>query len=186
MIRTGTALALATLLALAACGGGAGGSPDARPTLARCEPRGFVSVGEALPSCEFERLEGGVLRLGDLRGKPAVLNFWASWCAFCIKEMPDFQRVYSSVSGKVTFVGADLLGVQGETRGAAEKFARSTGVRYPLIYDEGGLLYAHFSARLVMPVTVFIDAGGVVAHRQFGPLDEEELRDLLARHLAVR
>ncbi|MEX2556932.1 MAG: TlpA disulfide reductase family protein [Actinomycetota bacterium] len=146
-----------------------------------------MSVGEALPArCAFEGVGGGVFRLSDLAGKPSVINFWASWCTFCIEEMPAFQKVYASFGGRVEFVGADLLGVDGETRAAAEKFARSTGVLYPLIYDDGGLLYAHFSARLIMPVTIFVRPDGIVAYRQFGPLSETALRDILAKELGLR
>lgn len=178
------AVAAAVALALGGCSNDGDDPPD--PT-AVCSPKGIVSVGESIPSeCAFERVDGGFLRLADLAGKPAVINFWAAWCTFCIDEMPIFQKVYASMAGRVEFVGADLLGVQGETRGAAETFGRSTGVRYPLIYDDGGLLYAHFSARLVMPVTVFVRADGIVAFRQFGPMNEQMLRETLAEELGLR
>ncbi len=178
-----TALAVAAALALGAC---AEENVDPGDPTAACSPRGIVSVGESIPSeCAFELVEGGFFRLADLAGKPAVINFWAAWCTFCIDEMPVFQKVYASLAGRVEFVGADLLGVQGETKGAAETFGRSTGVTYPLIYDEGGLLYAHFSARLIMPVTVFVRADGIVAFRQFGPMSEKTLRDTLAKELGL-
>jgi cytochrome c biogenesis protein CcmG, thiol:disulfide interchange protein DsbE len=184
------AIAVATALGPTACGGGGSASPGPEPSgtsAAVCgRPSGIVSVGESIPSeCSFERVGGGMLRLSALAGKPAVLNFWASWCTFCIEEMPDLQKVYASLAGRVEFVGADLLGVEGETRGAAEQFARSTGVRYPLIFDEGGVLYGHFSARLLMPVTVFIRSDGIVAHKLFGPLNEKSLRDILATELGL-
>jgi thiol-disulfide isomerase/thioredoxin len=175
----------AVLVMLASCDGG---TPAPDPTgLALCRPEGIVSVGETIPAkCSFERLDGSTLKLESLIGKPSVINFWASWCTFCIDEMPVFQKVYASLGGRVEFVGADILDVQGETTGAAETFAKSTGVGYPLIYDKGGLLYGHFSARLVMPVTVFVRADGIVAHRQFGPLNERTLRDILSKELGVR
>lgn len=183
---TSAALAVATALAVAGCSGGADRGANGS-TAGECRPdRGIVSVGETVPSeCRFERLDGGVLRLSDLEGKPALINFWASWCTFCIEEMPAFQRVYASLAGRVEFIGADLLDVEGETRGAAERFAASTGVRYPLIYDTGGLLFAHFSAQLLMPVTIFVRPDGVVAHRRFGPMDEAMLRGLLREHLQL-
>ena len=178
------AVAAAAAMVLAGCSNGGDDPPD--PT-AVCSPQGIVSVGESIPSeCAFERVDGGFLRLADLAGKPAVINFWAAWCTFCIDEMPAFQKVYASFGGRVTFVGADLLGIQGETKGAAETFGRSTGVEYPLIYDEGGLLYAHFSARLIMPVTVFVRGDGIVAFRQFGPMSEGTLRETLANELGLR
>lgn len=145
-----------------------------------------MSIGETLPlACEFERLDGQTFALRDLTGRPLVINFWAAWCTFCIDEMPDFQAVYAQRRDRVEFLGMDLLDVKGETRGAARRFARSTGVRYPLAYDAAGLLYAHFSLRLLMPTTIFVDARGIVRFRQFGPLDAPRLRDLLRQHLGI-
>ncbi|MGH2829438.1 MAG: TlpA family protein disulfide reductase [Actinomycetota bacterium] len=149
---------------------------------------GLLSVGERVPDrCTVEAFRGGRLfAIGEFRGtKPMVLNFWASWCVFCIKEMPDFQRVYEQAGDRVVFLGLDLLGVQAETRGAAERLAVKTGVRYPLAYDEGGKLYARLSPRLLMPTTVFVRSDGVVAFRQFGPLDAAELRTMIRKHLGV-
>ena len=121
--------------------------------------------------------------MSDLRGRPAVINFWASWCTYCIEEMPGFQRLFDAFGGRVEFVGINLLDVQGETRAAAERFAKSTGVRYLLAYDRGGRLDGHVSARLVMPVTVLLNDQGIVVHRQFGPLNEKQLRELLEEKL---
>jgi hypothetical protein len=100
--------------------------------------------------------------------------------------MPDFQRVHRALGQRVTFIGADLLDVEGETRGDARRFARSTGVDYTLIWDEGGRLYFHFAARLVADITIFIDSAGRVAHRQLGPLTASQLRRLIAEYLEVK
>jgi thiol-disulfide isomerase/thioredoxin len=184
VIRGAAFVSVVVLATAAACGGG--NVPEPPPVL-QCQPEGLTSVGETIPvGCAFERIGGGLFRLSDLAGKPSVINFWASWCTFCIEEMPAFQKVYAAFGGRLEIVGADLLGVDGETSGAAETFGRSTGVRYPLIYDDGGLLYAHFSARLIMPVTIFVRPDGIVAYRQFGPLSETALRDILAKELGLR
>ncbi len=183
----GKAGCAAAVLALAAISGCGGSSPGAATTGVHCpDPQGIVSIGESIPkTCSFERLDGGVLRLADLAGKPAVINFWATWCTYCIAEMPELQRVYASLGGRVAFVGADLLGVEGETREAARKFATKTGARYTLIFDKGGILYSHFSARRVMPTTIFVRADGTVVFRQFGPHDVRQLRGLVRHYLGV-
>lgn len=180
----GTIIALAAVTA--ACGGGAAPNTRPSPGLSRCEARRIAKVGDRIPlGCTFDRLDGGTLALSSLVGKPAVINFWASWCSFCIREMPDFQRVNRELAKRVTFVGADLLNVEGETRGDAKRFARSTGVRYLLIWDDGGLLYHHFAVRLVAPTTILVDRAGRVAHRQLGPLTATQLRRLIAEHLGI-
>lgn len=179
---------IAVLVLLAGCTGG--GDPSARPSgtgraLADCRPDGLVSIGEKIPSCSFRGFDGSVLKLTSLQGRPAVLNFWASWCTSCIKEMPDFQAVATELKEKVTIVGFDLLGVDGETESVARSFATQRGVGYPLAFDDRGLLYAHFSQRTVMPTTVFVDAQGTVAYRKFGPMSREELRAAIREHLGV-
>lgn len=168
-------------VSLGACSG------RTEPHVVGCpKPKGITSVGEKIPlDCTLERLDGATLRTADLIGTPSVINFWASWCTFCIAEMPDFQKVYASLGNKVTILGADLLGVDGETKSLATTFAGRTGVKYSLVYDEGGLLYGHFSAQLIMPVTIFVNAKGVVAFRQFGPLKEARIREILRTKLGV-
>ena len=156
------------------------------PALAACRPDGLISVGEHLPDCAFRKFDGTVLDLTSLRGEPAVLNFWASWCTFCIKEMPDFARFHADFKDRLAVIGFDLLGVEGEIEGAARSFALDRGATYDLAFDPEGLLFAHFSVRPILPATIFIDASGIVAHRSFGPLDETQLRELAAEHLGVR
>jgi thiol-disulfide isomerase/thioredoxin len=167
------------LVAAAACG------QAATPASAGgCAPRGLAGIGDPIPlSCSFERLDGGRLALSKLVGVPAVINFWASWCADCIREMPALQRTFADLGGRVRFVGADLLGIEGETRSASQTFARKAGARYTLIWDQGGQLYGHFSLRLVAPMTILVDKNGRMAYRKFGPLTEIELRSLLRRYV---
>lgn len=155
--------------------------------LARCEPTGLISPGEALPDCSFEVLNAtDPIQLSNLHGRPFVLNFWASWCAACIKEMPAFQRVFVDLKAQVAFVGMNVVGVQGETRGDAAEFAKRTGATYPIALDTDGLLYSHFSLRSILPATVFVNANGIVVERHFGELDEEGLRSRIEGFLHVR
>lgn len=97
--------------------------------------------------------------------------------------MPDFQAVHADLGNKVAFVGVNVTGVLGETRRAAEVFARKTGVRYPVIFDQGGLLYYHFSPRPLLPVTVFVDAAGIVKERHIGQMTGKELRAAIGHFL---
>jgi peroxiredoxin len=154
----------------------------------RCEPEALVSVGEALPDCSFAGVgDQPPVNLIELQGKPLVLNFWASWCSACVKEMPDFQRVHGDLGSRVWVLGMNTLGVQGETEAAATTFAQATGVRYRLAFDAEGLLYSHFgsAARPVLPMTVLVDEDGVVRHIRTGQVSEAQLRALIAKHLGV-
>lgn len=154
--------------------------------LAECRADGLISVGETLPDCAFENFDGSVLKLTSLRGKPAILNFWASWCTFCIKEMPDLARFDKAYGDRIELLGFNLVGVEGEVESVARSFAQDRGATYDLVWDPDGLLFSHFSVRATLPATIFVDEEGVVTHRQFGPLNEERLRELAAKHLGVR
>jgi cytochrome c biogenesis protein CcmG/thiol:disulfide interchange protein DsbE len=161
--------------------------PDASAFPA-CTPHSLTSPGKALPNCTFEGFNGSpTLKLSTLRGKPTVLNFWASWCIQCIGEMPAFQKVYASLGGKVSFVGMNVLNLQGETMGAGRSFAKRTGVHYQLAFDPHGLLYGHFQnpLRPAMPITAFVDARGIVKDLNIGALDERSLRQKIRSEFGI-
>jgi thiol-disulfide isomerase/thioredoxin len=176
------------LLSLALSASCTGGQSDARNPRATCpEPKGLVSVGERMPlSCTLELADGGLLRLQDLVGKPAVINFWATWCTYCVDEMPAIEQATRPVRGQVAVIGADLLGVDGETRDAATRFVRKTGVTYQIAYDRDGILFGNFSGQLLLPVTIFVKPNGRVAFRKFGPMTESDVRGFLDKYFGIR
>lgn len=180
---------VALIALLSSCAGGGASQPASAPVDRRCAgPR--LEIGDRLPGkCVVTSVDGTALSLDKARGgKPAVLNFWASWCVYCIKEMPDFQRVYERASGTVAFLGLDLLGVQGETESQATALAKRTGVRYPLAFDRDGLFYHRIcpcGGRPLMPATVFVRADGTIAQLKFGPIDVDGLRSMIRTHLGL-
>lgn len=152
---------------------------------AACQPRGLLSVGEKIPDCSFPNFDGSTFELKSLEGTPSVLNFWASWCAPCLKEMPDFEVISKELAGRATIVGFNMLGVDGEAKEDARKFSTQRGVTYPLVFDADGIFYSHFAITPRLPTTIFLKADRTVAHRQFGPLTRAELRALIRKHLGV-
>jgi thiol-disulfide isomerase/thioredoxin len=126
--------------------------------------------------------EGGTDRtLGELLGtRPVVLNFFASWCAPCIDEMPAFERVHQSLGDRVTIVG---MAYRNSDEEALDTVAR-TGVTYPTYSDEDGSALTWFQG-VAMPSTVFLDAAGEVVDVHSGPLTEDELRAKLRDLLGV-
>lgn len=154
-----------------------------------CPPATRVlGQGDSIPgTCEIQMFDASRFTpIGSARsGRPMVLNFWTSWCTYCIKEMPDFQRVFEATGDSIAFLGVNLLNVQGETRSAARRLADQTGVRYPLAYDQDGLLYKHFSLRTLMPLTVLVRADGTIATTHFGPLDAKGLKKAIEDYLKL-
>lgn len=151
-----------------------------QPSTAGVVVEGVAVVGRPAPRVELPGLWGGWVRLADLRGRPVVLNFWASWCPPCLAEMPEFQRVHRRLGDRVAFLGVN----QRDQAQAAEELARSTGVTYPLAVDTAGRSFDAFGG-LGMPTTVLIGADGTVADIFAGQLDEPLLRERIRRYLGV-
>jgi thiol-disulfide isomerase/thioredoxin len=169
------ALAVAAVAALALAGRLVGPPPTTGVVV-----EGKALVGRPAPRMELPGLRGGRVRLADLRGRPVVLNFWASWCPPCVAEMPDFERVHQRLGDRVAFLGVN----QRDELQAAEQLARSSGVTYPLAIDPTGLAFDAFGG-LGMPTTVLIGADGTVVDIFAGQLDETLLSERISRVLGV-
>lgn len=114
--------------------------------------------------------------LAQVRGRPALVNFWASWCIPCRKEMPAFEAVYERVSGRVAFLGVNHQ----DSRQLALQFLGETGVRYPSGYDPDGRVAASFGL-FGLPSTIFISPAGKIVERRTGPFTEHDLQATIDR-----
>jgi thiol-disulfide isomerase/thioredoxin len=143
-------------------------------------------AGAIAPDFRLLNLQGDPVQLSQL-GKPVVLNFWASWCAFCIEEMPDFQRLQEQVGDRATVIGIN----RAESRATAERFADQTGARYTLLLDlDDELGDASGPYQVIgMPTTLYIRADGVVDTVKVGFHELDEMfaltSNLLDEELAI-
>lgn len=136
--------------------------------------------GAVLPSVELSVLgEDTTVDTATWRGQPTVVNFWATWCAFCVEEMPDFQAVSADLDD-VRFVGVDREDRVTE----ALELARRTGVTYTLVEDPDGSFFRSVGAR-GMPTTLFVADDGSVRYSHAGPLTERRLRELILEHFGI-
>ena len=133
----------------------------------------------ALWDQRFVRPEGGELVLAKLRGKPLLINFWATWCPPCVKELPEIDRFAKAHTGKLSVVGLAIDGPEP---------VRAFLKRLPLSFDIGlAALDGSDLARLLgnpagsLPFTVLLDARGAVAQRKLGETNFDELQGWAAR-----
>jgi thiol-disulfide isomerase/thioredoxin len=135
-------------------------SPDAAPR-----------ISGVAPNFEWNAPDGTTKSLLDLRGKPVVITFWATWCEPCRREMPAMQRV--AASSDATFLAVDLMEDGARVRGFFDSLALDRLV--PLL-DLDGAVTRKYSV-LQLPQTFFVDAAGVIRHIEHGgALDDAAVR----------
>ena len=146
-------------------------NPTGRPAAA--------DVGRAAPDFRLQRLGGGEVRLSDLRGQVVLLNFWATWCAPCRQEMPEFVRVYAARRGQgLEIVAVDLQ----EAPGPVQAFVDEFGIGFPILFDRSGQVARTYRVNQ-LPVTLLIDRDGVIRAARYGPVTPEYLDEELAKLL---
>lgn len=176
--RAGFGAVTAVALIMSGCGG-SGSAGDALSG-APAAPSAGGGIGETLPDVDVTPLVGGeAIQLSDLDG-PAVVNLWATWCAPCRAEIPDFEEVHQVRGDEVTFVGINV----GEDPTVAAEFIEEVGASYQQFADLDGDVSIELRATS-MPVTVVIDGDGFVTTRHLGPLDQDGLNEAIDEALGV-
>ena len=132
------------------------------------------TLGADFWSKRFDRPEGGDLSLASVKGKPMLLNFWATWCAPCVEEMPMLDRF----SRENAAIGLQVIGLAIDQPSAVRKFLQKTPVSYPI--GLAGLEGTDLIQKLGntaggLPFTLALTADGVVAERKMGKLEQTEL-----------
>lgn len=139
-------------------------------------------TGQPAPSFSVPQLGGGTSELAAHRGRVLVMNLWATWCPPCRAEMPDLQRLYDAYKNR----NVDVLGVdQGESAERVAAFAKSLGIRYPILLDQNQQ-YGRVYAALGLPTTIVVDPNGVVSRAFDGPLSYAQMVDAITPLLGKR
>lgn len=142
---------------------------------AGAEETGEPEKSIAAPDFTVTDGEGNEIRLHNRIGRPIVLNFWATWCPYCIKEMPVFETAYKDYLGEVEFMMIDATDGQRETVEGAKAFIEAQGYTFPVYYDTASSAAVAYGA-YALPMTFFISADGNSILYASGQINEETLR----------
>ena len=134
-----------------------------------------MSEGDRLPDdLVLTALDGAPMPLGAFRGRPLLVNVWASWCGPCVEEMPELAAFYREQGDN----GIQVIGLALDTPEAVADFLTRIPVHYPIAIDQPGPTDASVALgneRGLLPYTVLIDADGVVIKRKLGPFKHGEI-----------
>jgi peroxiredoxin len=133
-----------------------------------------IVIGKPAPDFVLVDMEGNKHRLSEYKGQGVFLNFWATWCKPCEREMPYIENQYQQFKDQ----GVQVLAIDsGETELAVNRFIERKGMTFPVLIDEGAVQAAYGINPL--PITFLIDKEGNVVKSHTGELSEETVREFM-------
>jgi len=127
-----------------------------------------ISEGEITPDFTLKDLKGMEVNLKEFRGKVVLLNFWATWCPPCRKEIPSMVELYKRYKDK----GVEIIGVNLDKidRSGVEKFNSEYNINFPILLDPSGRVAALYGI-VALPTTLLLDRKGKIRTRVTGGVD---------------
>lgn len=172
-----------SVMALAGCGQYPASAPPPKET-----PIAAGEVGSQLPDFAVKDLQGHEISSADLRGKVVLIDFWATWCEPCKKEMPGYQKLLERYGAR----GFAVVGFKFDTMKDTEdplRFAQRIGVSYPLA-TASEELRQKFGGIEGLPTTMLYDRKGILRHKvvgfEYADVFESETRALLTEDSLAR
>lgn len=134
-------------------------------------------AGHPAPEFELVNLKGEIVRLSDFKGKPVILNFWATWCGPCRAEFPEFQAAAVDNADDLVIIGINNTSTDNPNE--VPKFVEEMGVTFPIVLDEDRTALEAYKV-LGLPTTIFIDSNGIVNEVFTGPLNKSYIESKIS------
>lgn len=174
-------LSLAVLLV--ACGGEGSSNSDASSSSASGPLPGKVQDvdPEPVPGLTLETMDGSSINLADQDGRVLLVNFWATWCAPCRKEIPDLNDLHADLEDD----GLRIIGIalDREGREKVEPFAEKLPIEYPVVIDAEGTAESEFGPIPGLPTTIVVGPDGQITKRVIGIFPVDEMKPTIEKML---
>lgn len=140
----------------------------------------FTQTKAKTPLLEFSLPDDSdkLRRISEWQGSILIINFWATWCPPCLKEIPEFIKLQKEFDEK----GVQFIGIAVEDKQAVKDYLKSININYPiLIGGEQAIVLSHKLGNIVnaVPFTLIIDQQGQIVHRQPGELSRKKIKEII-------
>ncbi|HZU06784.1 MAG TPA: TlpA disulfide reductase family protein [Chloroflexota bacterium] len=144
------------------------------------QPAAAARLGSPAPDFALQNVDGTTVRLSELRGKPVVVNFWATWCAPCREEMPAMQEVYEQYRDRGLVILA--VNMEEDVR-LVRRWIEQGGFTFTFLLDSEGELVKRYNVTAA-PTSYFIGRDGVIRDLKLGALSRSEMQAKVEKLLA--
>ena len=157
-------------------------APDINtPNDAPRPPSEQIRIGNVAPDFSLNTPDDRTIKLSQFRGKPVLINFWATWCVPCTTELPLLAQTYQANQDKLVILGVNMK----EDAGTVEARVKSVGITYPVVLDNTSDVTNRYQVR-GFPTSLFVDKNGVIQRITVGPLTEDTIRSSLERVYSIK
>ncbi len=168
-----------SIMLLASCGT----DQNTKNTESEAEVQVNAESANAMPNPKFTTLDGKEVDLASFKGKPLVLNLWASWCPPCKEELPNFNEAYKTFNEDVNFACVSLVDGRQETPETALSFIKENNYELPFYLDAEQQVALAFRVQSI-PVTYFINSDGTEYVKHIGLITEDGLNKRIEELIA--
>jgi peroxiredoxin len=140
------------------------------------QPQASPAATRPAPDFTLTDLDGNRVSLSQFRGKPVVINFWATWCPPCKAELPHLVKAYEREQGRVVFLAISV----DEPERTVRRFVEDNGVSLTVLLDDGGEVAADYRVEGI-PTTFFISRDGEIVARYVGQIPSHRIEDGVRR-----
>ncbi len=124
------------------------------------------NMNQAAPDFTLTNLQGEAVKLSDFKGKKVIINFWATWCKYCVTEMPDIEKFHQNNPNVV------ILGVNVDPSSDVARFVKDKGLTFPILLDNEMKVATSYLIQ-PLPTTYFIDEEGIAYFKKEGSMNYE-------------
>ncbi len=146
--------------------------------MSACAKPEVVELGKPVPDFTLNTLNGDSVRLSSLRGKVVLINFWATWCGYCVYEMPDLQALHEMYEGEVVVLAVNVR----EAPDSVARFIETNGYSFTVLLDaDGKVTRAYMVSGL--PTTFVVDRKGVLSSSRVGAMNLQQMEFMVRKAL---